>query len=56
MDRNNANKSIRCTVEQCRNHCDCADYCALSEIHVGTHEPNPTETQCVDYNSFELRH
>lgn len=52
----NANKSIKCTVGQCKHHCECADYCALSSIEVGTHEANPTKTQCVDCNSFEVRH
>lgn len=52
----NPNKSIKCTVSQCRNHCGNADYCALDAISVGTHEANPTETQCVDCNSFEVKH
>ena len=30
-------------------------YCSLSSIKVGTHEPHPTECQCVDCNSFELK-
>ena len=51
-----ANKSIECTVEQCRHHCGDVDYCALSSINVGTHEANPTQTECVDCNSFEVRH
>ena len=55
MDHN-ANKSIRCTVSQCQNHCQGVDYCALSAIEVGTHEANPTQSQCVDCNSFEVRH
>ena len=39
--------SIRCTVEQCANHCDSAAYCALDSITVGTHEANPTVDQCT---------
>ena len=43
MDKCHANKSIRCSVQQCKNHCTDADYCALESIQVGTHEMNPTE-------------
>jgi len=46
------NESIKCTVTQCANHCDSADYCSLSSIQVGTHEANPTMVEC---NSFELK-
>ena len=54
-DCSNANHSIKCTVTQCANHCDSADYCALSSIQVGTHESHPTMVECVDCNSFELK-
>ncbi len=54
MDKCHANKSIRCTVEQCANHCSTSDYCALESIQVGTHEMNPTEKKCTDCQSFEL--
>ncbi len=36
------NKSIKCTVGTCQNHCDSADYCSLDCITVGTHECDPT--------------
>lgn len=49
------NESIKCTVTQCANHCDSADYCSLSSIQVGTHEANPTMVKCTDCNSFELK-
>ena len=49
------NESIKCTVTQCANHCDSADYCSLSSIQVGTHEANPTMVECTDCNSFELK-
>ena len=52
---NNPNKSIKCTVTQCANHCKTADYCALNTIQVGTHESNPTMCQCVDCESFKLK-
>lgn len=51
----NANESIRCTVVQCAHHCGDADYCSLGAINVGTHEMNPTKTECTDCNSFELK-
>lgn len=44
------NESIKCTVTQCANHCDSADYCSLSSIQVGTHEANPTMVECTDCN------
>lgn len=51
----NPNRSIACTVEQCRNHCSDQNYCALDRILVGTHEYNPTEDQCTDCKSFEKK-
>jgi hypothetical protein len=50
-----ANKSIRCSVSQCKNHCQSEDYCSLSCIQVGTHEPNPTMIECTDCTSFQLK-
>ncbi|MDY3929558.1 MAG: DUF1540 domain-containing protein [Clostridia bacterium] len=50
----NANESIKCTVQQCKHHCNSKDYCSLSSITVGTHELNPTECECTDCKSFEL--
>ena len=51
----NANKAIACTVNQCAHHCDTVNYCSLSQIHVGTHEANPTMDQCTDCMSFEKK-
>lgn len=48
----NANKCIACTVQQCKFHCDDADYCSLERILVGTHEMDPTQNQCTDCKSF----
>ena len=50
-----ANKSIRCTVTSCQNHCCDKDYCKLDSIQVGTHEANPTMDQCTDCQSFVKR-
>ncbi|MCI7126529.1 MAG: DUF1540 domain-containing protein [Agathobaculum sp.] len=55
MDRSQYNKAIRCTVDQCANHCDHAEYCALDSITVGTHEANPTVDQCTDCKSFSRK-
>ena len=54
MDKKCANHSIECSVHQCAHHCENENYCALNKIRVATHEPNPTETQCVDCESFKL--
>ena len=50
-----ANESIKCTVQQCENHCDSQNYCTLNCITVGTHETNPTVSQCTDCESFVLK-
>lgn len=49
------NKSISCTVKQCKNHCGSANYCSLDTVRIGTHESNPTMNECVDCESFTLR-
>ncbi len=55
MNHCQANKSIHCSVEQCRYHCGTDNYCSLNSIRVGTHESNPTVCQCVDCQSFEKK-
>ena len=55
MNHDCANKSIECTVTQCKNHCATENYCALEKIKVGTHECNPTMDQCTDCLSFEKK-
>ncbi len=50
----NPNESIKCTVQQCKHHCNSKDYCSLSSIMIGTHESNPTACECTDCKSFEL--
>ena len=52
MENKTANYCIACTVTQCRNHVKTANYCALDKIQVGTHESNPTVSQCTDCESF----
>lgn len=49
------NKSIGCTVNNCKYHAQEIDYCTLEKIQVGTHESNPTQVECTDCKSFELK-
>ena len=55
MDKFKANNSIKCTVQQCTNHCTDKEYCTLDWIMVGTHETNPTLDQCTDCKSFKMQ-
>ena len=47
-----ANHCIRCTVNQCKHHCNAENYCSLECIEVGTHETDPTVKPCTDCMSF----
>ena len=47
--------SIGCTVNQCQHHAGTDNYCTLQQIMVGTHETNPTQVECTDCESFELK-
>lgn len=49
------NPSIACTVSSCEHHAESENYCTLSIIKVGTHESNPTQVECTDCESFELK-
>ena len=51
----NCNKSIECTVVSCKHHSCEADYCALDKIRIGTHECDPSKSQCTDCLSFEMK-
>ena len=48
------NHSVFCTVTQCANHAKSCDYCSLERVCIGTHEKNPTVTECTDCESFVL--
>lgn len=52
---NKENKCIACTVNNCSYHAQSEDYCTLDKIQVGTHEENPTQVECTDCQSFELK-
>jgi hypothetical protein len=49
------NRFIECTVTQCRHHYGMKNYCSLDSIMVGTHEANPTQTDCTDCKSFDMK-
>ncbi|MDO5293202.1 MAG: DUF1540 domain-containing protein [bacterium] len=49
------NSSIACTVNNCSHHAQADNYCTLDKIQVGTHEQNPTQKECTDCNSFDLK-
>ncbi|MBQ1659827.1 MAG: DUF1540 domain-containing protein [Clostridia bacterium] len=49
------NRSIQCTVEQCRHHCSNCNYCSLDKVLIGTHESNPSQSQCTDCLSFDMK-
>ena len=49
------NSSIGCTVNNCKYNNQSENYCTLEKIQVGTHESNPTQKECTDCNSFEMK-
>lgn len=49
------NPSIKCSVQQCKNHANSENYCTLNAIEVGTHEPDPKVTECTDCLSFVVK-
>lgn len=55
MADSNANHSIECVVSNCKYHCNTADYCSLDRITVGCHEKHPTQPECTDCQSFEMK-
>lgn len=50
----NPNTSIRCTVQECRYHCD-SDHCTLDVIKVGSHEDKADNCRCTDCESFDCK-
>lgn len=52
MENTYANRSIHCTVNNCKFHNNKENYCSLESINVSTHEPNPTKVECTDCSSF----
>lgn len=52
-NENHANRSIHCSVVDCKYHNGEKNYCSLDSIMVASHEKNPTDESCVDCRSFE---
>lgn len=50
---NNANTSIKCTVNQCKHHCSDKEYCSLDCISIGSCECDPHSEKCTDCLSFQ---
>ncbi|MEG1952996.1 MAG: DUF1540 domain-containing protein [Hydrogenoanaerobacterium sp.] len=55
MDNCKANECIKCSVQQCKNHCSDKNYCSLNCVTIGTHEMNPSMDRCTDCKSFEMK-
>ncbi|MBR4201867.1 MAG: DUF1540 domain-containing protein [Oscillospiraceae bacterium] len=49
------NPSIHCTVGQCAHNLCSENYCTLDQVHIDTHEPDPSVKECVDCASFMKR-
>lgn len=52
MGNNNANRSIKCNVPSCENHCGEQNYCSLECVCIGAHESDPAMIPCTDCQSF----
>jgi len=55
METKKPNRCIACTVQQCVHHAENENFCSLDKIMVGTHEMNPTASQCTDCESFMVK-
>ncbi|MEE1061920.1 MAG: DUF1540 domain-containing protein [Ruminococcus sp.] len=55
MNNSYVNRSIKCTVDQCKYNNTKESFCSLESIKVGTHESNPTMSECTDCQSFEVK-
>lgn len=49
------NQMINCTVTPCKHIASDGMHCSLDSITVGTHEANPTKSECTDCMSFRLK-
>ncbi|GHU57867.1 hypothetical protein FACS1894133_1550 [Clostridia bacterium] len=50
-----ANKCIACSIDNCANHCANDCFCGLAKIQIGTHEANPTQTECTDCKNYVMK-
>ncbi|AWZ47518.1 DUF1540 domain-containing protein [Clostridiaceae bacterium 14S0207] len=46
------NESIKCTVTECKHHCNKDNYCTLDCIEVVKHDAHAKDCQCTDCASF----
>lgn len=53
MSEKTPNQSIKCNVNNCKNHCGSQNYCSLNSVKIGTKNSNPTDCKYVDCESFE---
>lgn len=51
----NINKSIGCTVNECKYHAQKEAYCSLDHINVVKHNNKATKQEITDCGSFEVR-
>ena len=49
------NRSIECTVEDCRHHCSTCGYCSLDKIRVGSHMTLLQGERSTDCCSFDAK-
>lgn len=49
----NINKSIGCTVSECKYHAKQDNFCSLNQIKVVKHENKAKSVECTDCGSFE---
>ena len=48
------NKSIGCTVNECKFHAGNESYCSLDHINVVKHADNATSQEATDCGSFKM--
>ncbi|MTI49582.1 DUF1540 domain-containing protein [Sporosalibacterium faouarense] len=51
----NINKSIGCTVDECKYHAKKDSYCSLNQIQVIKHHSKATNPEGTDCGSFEVQ-
>ncbi len=51
----NINRSIECSVEDCRHHCRECDYCSLDKIMIGSHMTLMQGERSTDCRSFDAK-
>lgn len=52
---NEPNDAIKCTVNNCKFHCNNENFCSLEEIRIGSCQCNPCENEATNCQSFEYK-